>query len=101
MRFAAPAIFAMFESGYPAVAAAAVLTLAPAAVRLVRGPALARRPDDPMLPERLMALNRTVTLTSAAAMAVIGFAWTSWIAWLLPLSVAAQTLAAIPLRRTL
>jgi len=75
--------------------------LLPAAVVLWTGRALLRSPDDPLLPERLMADRLRARLVLAASWAVLivlapGFSW-----WLVPLMIVARALAAYPLRRVI
>src|SRR5262245_14085352 len=73
----------------------------PAAVVWWTGRALLRNPDDPVLPERLMAgrLRARLVLAASWAIFVVLAPTHSW--WLVPLMIAARALAAYPLRKAL
>jgi Zn-dependent protease with chaperone function len=85
-------------------AAAVLLSLTPAILRLWWGRALARLApleDNPVLPERLLAHNTRFGVVSGACVALLVIGRPSWAVWTVPLLILAQTAAAWPLRRTL
>jgi Zn-dependent protease with chaperone function len=78
-----------------------IVALVPAAVTWWTGRALARTPDDPLVPERLHAMKtRARSIAAAAWILIVVFApsafWT-----LIPLMLIARAVAAYPLRRVL
>jgi len=75
--------------------------LLPTAVVWWTGRALLRNPDDPVLPERLMASRLRARLVLAASWAIFVVLAPAHTWWLVPLMIAARALAALPLRKAL
>jgi Zn-dependent protease with chaperone function len=82
-------------------AAAVLLSLTPAILRLWWGRALAPLADDPVLPERLAAHNTRFGAVSGACAALLVMGRPAWAIWSLPLLILAQTAGVFPLRKTL
>ena len=80
-------------------AAAILLSLTPAILRLWWGRALAPLADDPVLPERLLAYNTRLGVVSALCMVVLVLGRPAWTMWTVPLLLLARTAGAFPLRR--
>jgi Zn-dependent protease with chaperone function len=78
-----------------------VLALVPALVRLWRGRALARRLDDPALPERLLKGRQPQVALDAATITVLAMVWPGRLAATVPILILANFAASYPLRRAL
>ncbi|MDH4062779.1 MAG: M48 family metalloprotease, partial [Acidobacteriota bacterium] len=78
-----------------------VLALAPGGVKLWIDRSLARRLDDPALPERLMARRSRMAMVVAVPLAVTVLLWPARLPWSGPLLIAAFVAAGFPLRRRL
>ena len=77
-----------------------VVALVPAAIRLWVGRALARRLDDPALPERLFASRRLLTIAFSICLALLSV-WMTHVLWTIPLLVVTSLAAGYPLRKAL
>jgi len=80
---------------------AALFIAVPPALRWWWGRSLAQAPDDPLLPERLLATGRragTILGTSLATMVIL---WPSLALWGVPLLITLYAIAGFPLRKTL
>ena len=88
---------------FPEVPAAfAVLLIAvPPALRWWWGRSLAHAPDDPLLPERLMATGRRAGVVMGTCAATLALVWPSLAVWSVPLLVTLFAVAGFPLRKTL
>ena len=78
-----------------------LIALVPAAYTWWNGRALARIPDDPLLPERLMAHRLRARQVFACAVAVLIAGWWTTFYQLFLVTAGARALAAYPLRRVL
>jgi Zn-dependent protease with chaperone function len=77
------------------------IALVPAAVRLWRGRALARRLDDPAFPERLLKARQPMVLLAAAAAATLATVWPDRIFLTVPVLILSNFAASFPLRRAI
>jgi Zn-dependent protease with chaperone function len=87
--------------GPGAIRAAALIALLPALLRWWWGRPLQRLGDDPLIAERLLALNTRLNVVSVGCMAALIVLWPRWILVTIPLQTAADWSAAYPLRKTL
>ncbi|HVD94027.1 MAG TPA: M48 family metallopeptidase [Vicinamibacterales bacterium] len=81
--------------------AALMIAVAPAVLRWWWGRSLIAFADDALLPERLHAHNRRVTIVSIVTGVLLGMGWSSIAIWGLPLLVITQAAAGFPLRKAL
>jgi len=91
----------MLEHVPGAVFITIALALVPAALRWWWGRSIARRLDDPVIAERLVAHNTRVGVATGACAMLIMSGWPSAFPWTMPLLVAAQSVAGYPLRKAL
>lgn len=89
----------MFQIWPPYVAL--IIALLPAAAAWWWGRSLARRVDDPALPERVLATRSRTTLVLASSLAILFVTATPHLIWALPLLALSRMAAAYPLRRSL
>lgn len=79
----------------------AVLAVLPGLLYWWSARRLLRQPDDPLLPERLLALRRRSGIVFGLAIPFVLAGGPSALFWALPLLIVARMLAAYPLRRAL
>ena len=79
----------------------ALLAFVPGLLRWWWGRSLARFIDDPLLPERLAAHGRRVTMAVAFGGALVGVSSPSSLPWTLPLLVVGQMAGGYPFRKAL
>jgi hypothetical protein len=91
----------MFSETPRTAAVAALIALLPAILRWWWGRALARRLDDPALPERMLANRHRTGVAAGVPVGLLIVGWPGWAYWTLPLLIVARGIAGYPFRKTL